>query len=322
MLAYILWGDRIPESGATSRAPKRDWSRELRGCGPRAGGYVSRSGNFAFDDYRDAELKRLDEERRRLEEERREFEAYVHDLRRARDKEEFDRFMADRAASADARTTAARRSTSDRGADHSQGIDDADGGAEMAPPFSFREVAIPRGIRPCDYRRATDSTRGRRLAWPSSPAARRSRCPTSFEVATDAGVVAVDLRRHPRARNYTLRVAGPARPPVLTMPTRGSLARGARASSTATPAGSSARSTSCRRRPPIADGAPIPLPRRHARHPPRARRARHGRRRSTTATARRSSSPARREHLRRRVIDFLKREAQARPRVGGHPPRR
>jgi hypothetical protein len=42
-------------------------------------------------------LKRLDEERRRLEEERREFEAYVHDLRRARDKDEFDRFMADRA---------------------------------------------------------------------------------------------------------------------------------------------------------------------------------------------------------------------------------
>jgi len=47
--------------------------------------------------------------------------------------------------------------------------------------------------------------------------------PDSFEIATDAGMVAVDLRRHPRARNYTLRVAGPARSPVLTIPKRGSL---------------------------------------------------------------------------------------------------
>jgi hypothetical protein len=42
-------------------------------------------------------LKRLDEERRKLEEERQEFEAYVQNLRRARDKEEFDRFRNDRA---------------------------------------------------------------------------------------------------------------------------------------------------------------------------------------------------------------------------------
>ncbi|MEJ0011514.1 MAG: SprT family zinc-dependent metalloprotease [Bauldia sp.] len=47
--------------------------------------------------------------------------------------------------------------------------------------------------------------------------------PDSFEIATGAGVVSVDLRRHPRARNYTLRVAGPARAPVLTMPKRGTL---------------------------------------------------------------------------------------------------
>jgi predicted metal-dependent hydrolase len=47
--------------------------------------------------------------------------------------------------------------------------------------------------------------------------------PDSFEIATDTGVVSVDLRRHPRARNYTLRVAGPARSPVLTMPKRGTL---------------------------------------------------------------------------------------------------
>src|SRR5690348_11482481 len=52
--------------------------------------------------------------------------------------------------------------------------------------------------------------------------------PGSLEVATASGVVAVDVRRHPRARNYTLRVAGPARPPVLTMPRRGSLSEAQR----------------------------------------------------------------------------------------------
>jgi hypothetical protein len=98
MLAYILWGDRIPEVKRHFQGTGEQWSREFRGCGSRSAyrGF-SRSGNFAFDDYREKELKRLDEERRRLDEERRQFESYVHDLRRARDKEEFDRFMADRA---------------------------------------------------------------------------------------------------------------------------------------------------------------------------------------------------------------------------------
>ena len=50
----------------------------------------------------------------------------------------------------------------------------------------------------------------------------------SLEVATASGVMAVDVRRHPRARNYTLRVAGPARAPVLTVPKRGSLSEAQR----------------------------------------------------------------------------------------------
>jgi hypothetical protein len=95
MLAYILWGERIPEIRRHFDSVKRDWSSDT-GCGRRSRG-TSHSGNSAFDDYRAAEMKRLDEERRKLEEERRQFEQYVHDLRRARDKEEFDRFMADRA---------------------------------------------------------------------------------------------------------------------------------------------------------------------------------------------------------------------------------
>jgi hypothetical protein len=54
------------------------------------------SGNHAFDDYRRETLRRLDEERRKLDEEQRAFHEFVDKLRRAKDQEEFDRFMADR----------------------------------------------------------------------------------------------------------------------------------------------------------------------------------------------------------------------------------
>jgi hypothetical protein len=99
VLAYILWGNRVPGLRNHFEGMKRDWNDAW--CGPRAGfsserSYGGPSGNAAFDDYRAAELKRLDEERRKLEEERAEFESYVRDLRRARDKEEFDRFMSER----------------------------------------------------------------------------------------------------------------------------------------------------------------------------------------------------------------------------------
>ena len=95
MLAYILWGDRIPEVRRHfGEMTKSDWAGAPRS---ERRGFGGHSGNFAFDDYRSAELKRLDEERKRLDEERRQFESYVRDLRRARDKEEFDRFMSERA---------------------------------------------------------------------------------------------------------------------------------------------------------------------------------------------------------------------------------
>ncbi len=45
-----------------------------------------------------AELTRLDEERRKLDEAQREFAEYVDAIRRAKDREEFDRFMAERRA--------------------------------------------------------------------------------------------------------------------------------------------------------------------------------------------------------------------------------
>ncbi len=58
-------------------------------------GFVG-SGNAAFDDYRREQLRRLDEERRKLEEEQKAFRDFVEKLRRAKDQDEFDRFMAER----------------------------------------------------------------------------------------------------------------------------------------------------------------------------------------------------------------------------------
>ena len=54
------------------------------------------SGNAAFDAYKREQLKRLDEERRRLEDEQKAFRDFVERLRRAKDQDEFDRFMAER----------------------------------------------------------------------------------------------------------------------------------------------------------------------------------------------------------------------------------
>jgi Protein of unknown function (DUF2852) len=72
------------------------------GCGGsmrRASGfYASPTGNAAFDEWRAAELVRLDAERRKLDEAQREFAEYSDAIRRAKDREEFERFMAERRA--------------------------------------------------------------------------------------------------------------------------------------------------------------------------------------------------------------------------------
>lgn len=59
------------------------------GWGGRGGRGFRPSGNSAFDDYRAETL-------RRLEEEQREFAEYLERLRRAKDKSEFEQFMAER----------------------------------------------------------------------------------------------------------------------------------------------------------------------------------------------------------------------------------
>ena len=66
---------------------KMDRMRERAG---QWGGWEPRSsGNRAFDEYRTETL-------RRLEEEQKEFKDFLERLRHARDKAEFDQFMADR----------------------------------------------------------------------------------------------------------------------------------------------------------------------------------------------------------------------------------
>ena len=96
MLAYILFGERL-------KGFKRDANNSVDGfCSSfkrkshRYGRANFGTGNVAFDDWRDAELSRLDEERRKLDEMREQFDEYVRELRRAKDQEEFDRFMRDR----------------------------------------------------------------------------------------------------------------------------------------------------------------------------------------------------------------------------------
>ena len=54
------------------------------------------TGNRAFDEWRAAELARLDEERQRLIAAEREFADYMENLRHAKDREEFERFMTER----------------------------------------------------------------------------------------------------------------------------------------------------------------------------------------------------------------------------------
>ncbi|TPK61187.1 MULTISPECIES: DUF2852 domain-containing protein [unclassified Mesorhizobium] len=99
MLAYIIWGDRL-------EGFKRDVNRAtdgiFAGCrrgsdkAARWGHGSARTGNVAFDDWREKELERLAEERRKLDDMLTEFDDYARELRRAKDQDEFDRFMANR----------------------------------------------------------------------------------------------------------------------------------------------------------------------------------------------------------------------------------
>ena len=100
MLAYIIFGDRLRNFKKDANDTVDGMFASCRGKfrGGRGPAFHARTGNVAFDDWRDAELARLDEERRKLDGMREEFDAYSRELRRAKDQEEFDRFMRERRA--------------------------------------------------------------------------------------------------------------------------------------------------------------------------------------------------------------------------------
>ena len=95
MLFYMIWSGRM---GCWKKSAAADGgtSFAMPGCTRRAGRWYAphrfsrSSGNRAFDAYREDTLKRLEQEYE-------EFQAFLEKLRHARDKAEFDQFMAERA---------------------------------------------------------------------------------------------------------------------------------------------------------------------------------------------------------------------------------
>jgi hypothetical protein len=86
------WGGDTP-NGAGWRSPWDGRDMPSRSSGGWPFGGARPTGNLAFDEWREGELARLEEERRRLDAAEREFAAHIEELRRARDREEFERFM-------------------------------------------------------------------------------------------------------------------------------------------------------------------------------------------------------------------------------------
>ncbi len=90
MLAWIIWGDEIRRIAGGWKSQFGSMSRSA----PTWTHSASATGNMAFDEYRAKELKRLEEERRKIDAMRAEFEEFLNEVRRAKDQEEFERFMA------------------------------------------------------------------------------------------------------------------------------------------------------------------------------------------------------------------------------------
>ena len=92
ILAYLIWSGRMAcwKRGGWGRWENAGGQRNHWGAGRwcGAGGFSRSSGNRAFDEYRAETL-------RRLEDEQREFMDFLDRLRQAKDKAEFDQFMAE-----------------------------------------------------------------------------------------------------------------------------------------------------------------------------------------------------------------------------------
>lgn len=82
VLFYLIWSGRM---GCKSRS----WKHSAEKKWNRARTAFRATGNAAFDEYREETLMRLEDEAE-------EFQTFLKRLRAARDKAEFDQFMADR----------------------------------------------------------------------------------------------------------------------------------------------------------------------------------------------------------------------------------
>ena len=102
LLVYSIWSGRMfcgrhgrnghwyaPEDRDAARADWRAKREEWRAWKRQRWGHRHSSGNVAFDEYREETLRKLDEEQR-------EFRDYLDKLRSAKDRAEFDQFMAER----------------------------------------------------------------------------------------------------------------------------------------------------------------------------------------------------------------------------------
>jgi len=79
LLAYMIWSKRMFSKSCSRR---QSWQGHM--------GAMTPSGNGAFDAYKADTLARLEREQQ-------DFEAFLHRLREAKDKAEFDQFMNERA---------------------------------------------------------------------------------------------------------------------------------------------------------------------------------------------------------------------------------
>ncbi len=102
ILGYLVWRNGGWRNGCrrSERCEERvaAFGRGAFGAGWGGGELRRDSGNSAFEDYKDQELKRLQAEFDRLVAEQRAFGDFLDTLRRAKDKAEFDQFLASRKA--------------------------------------------------------------------------------------------------------------------------------------------------------------------------------------------------------------------------------
>ena len=106
ILVFKLCGGQFPrfagaewQNGPWGSGSLSSWADRFWGGATRSGfqGWSeTRNSNQAFEDYKRSTLERLEAERRKLAEEERAFADFLRELRTARDREEFDRFMQSR----------------------------------------------------------------------------------------------------------------------------------------------------------------------------------------------------------------------------------